>query len=73
MTSNECYQIGFQLAKEMNHKELFAVDWNDNIDGVPDLGVWAEQNTSGIFEDVVEKGKQLTLEYEDYLKNHTIQ
>lgn len=72
LTSNERHQFGFQLAKGMNHKELFAVDWNDNIDGVPDLGVCAEQNTSGIFEDVMEKGKQLTLKYEDYLKNHTI-
>lgn len=72
LTSNERHQIGFQLAKEMNLKELFAVDWNDNIDGVPDLGVWTEENASNIFEDVVEKGRQITLGYEAYFKNHTI-
>ncbi|WP_373893194.1 DUF5694 domain-containing protein [Virgibacillus sp. CBA3643] len=72
MTSNERHQFGFRLAQEMGLKELFAVDWNDNVDGVPDLGVWAEENTSSIFDDVIEKGKQLTLEYEDYFKNHTI-
>lgn len=72
LTSNERHQFGFQLAEKMKLKELFAVDWNDNVDGVPDLGIWAEENTSSIFDDVIEKGKQLTLEYEEYFKNHTI-
>ncbi|MCP3028700.1 DUF5694 domain-containing protein [Halobacillus sp. A5] len=73
LTSNERHQIGFQLAKNMNHKELFAVDWNDSIEGVPDLECWAGKNNSAIFSEVIEKGKKITLESEDYFKNHTMQ
>lgn len=72
LTSNERHQFGFQLAETMNHKELFAVDWNNITVGVPNLGVWAEKNKSDIFNEVVEKGKKLTIESENYFKSHTI-
>lgn len=72
LTSDERHQIGFQLAKNMKHKELFAVDWNDNIEGIPDLGVWTDEHKSPIFDEVLNKGEQLFNKAGEYFKNHTI-
>ncbi|KAB8126014.1 hypothetical protein F9U64_21010 [Gracilibacillus oryzae] len=72
LTANERHQFGFQLAKEMNHKEIYAVDWNENNEGVPNLGDWADKNKSDLFSEIAEKGKQMTRETEDYFSNHTI-
>ncbi|WP_154648227.1 hypothetical protein [Oceanobacillus massiliensis] len=35
--------------------DIFAVDWNYQVEGVPNLGVWAKENNSKIFEEVVVK------------------
>ncbi|GAA0300284.1 hypothetical protein GGQ92_001511 [Gracilibacillus halotolerans] len=72
LTSNERHQFGFQLAKVMNLRELFAVDWNESIEGVPDLGSILAANKSDLFDEVAEKGKQVTLKTENYFKKHTI-
>jgi hypothetical protein len=36
ISANERHQIGFQLAKELGHSNIFAVDWNEEV-GVPDI------------------------------------
>lgn len=73
LTANERHQFGFKLANEMKHEKIFAVDWNNQVEGVPNIGTWAKENNSAIFEGVAIKEKQRSKEIEKYLQNHTIQ
>lgn len=73
LTANERHQIGFNLAHEMHHEEIFAVDWNDQLEGVPNVGVWAKENHSPIFDEVLIKEEKRSKEIETYFENHTIQ
>ncbi|WP_047985576.1 DUF5694 domain-containing protein [Ornithinibacillus californiensis] len=72
LTSDERHQIGFQLAKAMNLHELFAIDWNENVEGIPDLEALATESGSKVFEEAMEKGQHLANDIEDYLDSHTI-
>lgn len=36
LSANERHQIGFKLATELGHENIFAVDWNEE-EGVPDI------------------------------------
>ncbi len=36
ISANERHQIGFQLARELGHSNIFAVDWNEE-EGAPDI------------------------------------
>nr|WP_239587758.1 DUF5694 domain-containing protein [Bacillus pakistanensis] len=72
LTTNERHQFGFQLASKMNLEEIFAVDWNYKIEGVPNVGSWAKENNSEIFEEVATKEEQRTKKVENFLQNHTI-
>ncbi|TYS68263.1 hypothetical protein FZC76_11015 [Sutcliffiella horikoshii] len=55
LSANERHQIGFQLAKELGHKNIFAVDWNED-EGVPDIFGYMQkqetQNSKQIFMDI---------------------
>ena len=44
LSINEVHQIAFRLAKAMNHKEIFAIDWMENIGQrhFGDVMEWAE-------------------------------
>lgn len=56
LSANERHQIGFQLAKELGHKNIFAVDWNED-EGVPDIfGYMQKQETP--------KSKQIFMDIE---------
>ncbi|ATP39976.1 hypothetical protein CSE16_07890 [Solibacillus sp. R5-41] len=40
LNSNEVYQIGFRLAKKLNHSSIYTVDWNEeiaNLKGLEDI------------------------------------
>jgi Family of unknown function (DUF5694) len=69
---NECYQIGFRLAKEMGHEEIFAVDWNHDLEGVPNLGTWTKENKSTLFEEIVATGQQQAVTSDNYFNHHPI-
>jgi hypothetical protein len=73
LSASELHQFGYKLANEMQHDEIFAVDWNYQVEGVPNIGDWAKKNNSKIFEEVAIKEEQRTKEIEQYLHNHTIQ
>ncbi|NIK12594.1 DUF5694 domain-containing protein [Alkalibacillus almallahensis] len=72
LKANERHQIGFKLGRAMNHEKLYAVDWNDQVDGIPDLEEWADTHGSPVFEEVKEKGASLTKEIETYFNNHSV-
>ncbi|WP_409250771.1 DUF5694 domain-containing protein [Bacillus sp. SCS-153A] len=72
LTANERHQFGFKLAKEMNHKKLFAVDWNGQVEGVPNLGEWAKETGSRIFDEILVKEEKRSSEIENYFNNHSI-
>jgi hypothetical protein len=53
LTGNEYHQIGFRLAKAMNHNEVFAVDWNRALDHIPDMEEWVKENGSEVYESMI--------------------
>lgn len=72
LSASEHHQLGFRLAKESGLNKVDAVDWNQKVDGVPDLGQWVSENGSKLFEEVIESGRKMTEEMEAYLKNHSL-
>lgn len=72
LTRNECHQIGFRLAKEMNHKEVFSVDWNGSVPEVPDLDIWTKEHKSEKYNQAVRRMQDLAIKMEEFLKSHTI-
>jgi hypothetical protein len=72
LTANERHQFGFRLAKEMQLEEIHAVDWNEDLQWIPNVGEWAEENNSEIFKGIMEKGQRVNFESEEYFKHHTI-
>jgi hypothetical protein len=69
---NESQQIGFRLAKAMGHNEIFTVDWNHDIEGVPNLGTWTNENKSTLFDEITTTVQQQMKETDMYFKTHTI-
>ncbi|WP_047985820.1 DUF5694 domain-containing protein [Ornithinibacillus californiensis] len=54
---NEVYQIGFRLAKEMNHKKVHAIDWMEILPGQRAYGEvmnWAEEHQPDMYKYLVE-------------------
>ncbi len=43
LSANERHQIGFKLAKELGHPNIFAVDWNEE-EGVPDIFTYMQRH-----------------------------
>jgi hypothetical protein len=72
LTANERHQIGFRLAKEMELEEIHAVDWNKNIEWIPNMWEWAEKNNSQIYKEIMNKGQQVNSNSEEYFINHTL-
>lgn len=72
LTSNECHQIGFQLAKEVKHDKVYGVDWNGTINGIPDVEAWAKEHNSVPFDSAAKKGLEIAVNAEEYFKDHTV-
>lgn len=72
LSPSEHHQIGFRLAKATGLTEVAAIDWNENIEGIPDLGTWAEENSSLLFNEVLEDLRNMTVEAESFLEQHTL-
>lgn len=72
LLSNEIYQIGFRLAKICNLDRIYAVDWNEDVDDVPDISAWVDNNHSDLFDEVVKTGQEMTLQSEKYNQQHTL-
>jgi hypothetical protein len=37
---------------------LHAVDWNGNLENIPDAASWAEKNGSQIFAEIMKRGEE---------------
>lgn len=72
LSPSEHHQIGFRLLKATGLSEVAAVDWNENIEGIPDIGTWAEENSSQLFKEVLEDLRNMTEEAESFLAKHTL-
>lgn len=72
LASNEIHQIGFRLAQICNLDHLHAVDWNETVEDIPNLGEWLENNQSKEYEEVIKIGQKITLEDEEYFQHHSI-
>ncbi|MGP4071800.1 DUF5694 domain-containing protein [Piscibacillus sp. B03] len=69
---NEIYQLGFRLALMVGHKKIYAVDWNEDVEGVPDPQQWAGENGSLSFEEVMKIGQIMESKSAELLANSTI-
>jgi hypothetical protein len=63
---NEVHQIGFKVAEELGHREIFAVDWRDNVGqrGYGEVMDWAKNETPEILDYIskIEQSMNLTTE-----------
>lgn len=69
---NEIYQLGFRLAQMVGHKKIYAVDWNEAVEGAPDPQEWALENGSQSFEEVMEIGQIMEIKSAELLADSTI-
>ena len=60
LTSKEVHQIGFRLAKESGLNEVFAVDWDKDLPGVPDIEQWTKEIDSPLFNQLNAKMDDVT-------------
>ncbi|MTD31167.1 DUF5694 domain-containing protein [Planomicrobium sp. YIM 101495] len=72
LTASEHHQIGFRLAKETGLSEVEAVDWNGDVEGIPDISVWASENGSNQLRQILKEGQTMAEQSEAYLKSHTL-
>ncbi|WP_433747697.1 DUF5694 domain-containing protein [Falsibacillus pallidus] len=72
LTRNEFHQIGFRLAKEMNHKKVFCVDWNSSDPDIPDIEVWTKEHRSEKYQEIIKGFEQTAAKTQDFLSNHSI-
>ena len=52
---NEIYQIAFRLAKKMGHDSVYAVDWNEKIPGIINLGELANGPSKEEFQQIMSR------------------
>lgn len=72
LTRNEYHQIGFRLAKEVKHKEVFCVDWNSSDPDIPDIELWTKGHSSDKYKQTIKIGEKVFAKTQDFLNNHSI-
>jgi len=72
LTADEVDQIGFRLGKEMNHKQVFTVDWQGNFDIDRVMKAAAANNQTAITEGVLKTFKGFAEKYDAMMKTATI-
>lgn len=72
LTVNEVDQVGFRLAKECGLGHVHAVDWNQDEEGVPDLGALSEWEDTDEYKAFAELGQKINSEANTFLQNHSI-
>ncbi len=53
LSVNEVYQLGFRIASEMNHKEIYCIDWMEQgvgKKGFGDVYEWAKEHQPELFD-----------------------
>lgn len=72
LKANEIDQIGFRLAKEMNHKQLYPIDWKGNFDFDKVLASAKTNKQEAITDQMTAWGKTKTAEANERLETATI-
>ncbi|GIN88897.1 hypothetical protein J6TS2_52830 [Heyndrickxia sporothermodurans] len=72
LTRNEYHQIGFRLAKEMNHKEVFCVDWNNTDSDIPDIELWTKEHSSEKYNETIKEMEKTVTKTGEFLSSHSI-
>ena len=72
LKDNEIDQIGFRLAKEMKHKQLYPIDWQGNFDFDKVLASAKTNNQQAITDALLASGKAMTAKIGERMKTATI-
>lgn len=55
---NEIYQIGFRLAKRLQHEKIYAVDWNEAIPGLKELDAISDEHSVYEFQQILTRASE---------------
>ena len=55
---NEIYQIGFRLAKKLQHEKVYAVDWNEEIAGLRGLEAISDEQSITEFQQILKRANE---------------
>lgn len=72
LAANEIDQIGFRLAMEMNHKQLYGIDWKGNFDFDKVLASAKANKQEAITAAMTAWGKTITGEANERMKTATV-
>lgn len=72
LAANEVDQIGFRLAKEMNHKQVYAIDWHNDFDFDKVLASAKANKQEAITDAIAAWGKNITNEANERMKTATV-
>jgi len=72
LKANEIDQIGFRLARDLNHKQLYPIDWQGNFDFDKVLASAKTNKQEAITDEMTTWGKNKTAEANEQMKTATI-
>ena len=70
--ANEIDQIGFRLARELNHKQVYPIDWKGNFDFDKVLASAKANKQEAVTDAMMAFGKNLTAKATEQMKTATI-
>lgn len=68
---SEGEQLGFRIAAELGHKEIYAIDWNEGT-GDGRCVEYAKLHQKGIYDEIMDYGTKTNKKTEDLLKTNSI-
>lgn len=72
LAANEIDQIGFRLARELNHKQLYPIDWQGNFDFDKVLASAKTNKQEAITDAMMAQGKNKTAKAQEQMKTATV-
>lgn len=72
LAANEIDQIGFRLAKDLNHKQVYPVDWKGRFEFDKVLASAKANKQEAITDEMMAFGKKVTAEMTERMKTATI-
>lgn len=71
LNRSEGEQLGFRIAAELGHKEIYAIDWNEGT-GDGSFIEYAKLHQKDIYDEIIDYGTKANRKTEDLLKANTI-
>ncbi|WP_196894954.1 DUF5694 domain-containing protein [Aureivirga marina] len=72
LPTNELYQIGFRLAKELNHEQLFGIDYEMGLGDEELVNYLEKHNLMEKFSSLLANTNDFAADFTSYLKTHTL-